>query len=197
MSVRKKPIPDAITFQQVVDVCHSYRAPEDRALATFLYLFGARVGEALRSLAGDLRLEELKGKQYLIINLSAEKKKQTSTRTVPISLEGPDKELARELMEYAAQATPEQKLFTLSRQRAYNHLSEQKVEVRVQKVDGSWEIKPDFKIHPHYFRHCRATHLMTIREPRFDQIRLMKFFGWKSSEMVLRYGHLVWQDLTE
>lgn len=192
MKDRKKPIPYPMTLPQTVQIITSY--PEkDRALAAFLYLYGARVSEALKFLAGDLVADEFEDKKVLIAkDLLTLKNKKHPTRSLVVTVKGMEGELAVDLAAYADTVPADQELFHYSRQTAYNRLSRQSTMIKVRMIDGSMKLLEDFKIHPHYFRHCRLSHLVTHHH--FDEISLMRFAGWSSPHLAEAYVHMDWHD---
>jgi hypothetical protein len=47
------------------------------------------------------------------------------------------------------------------------------------------------RIHPHLFRHSRATHLLRLGVP---QLQVQRLLGWKGPQMLQRYAHLADSD---
>lgn len=189
---RKKPWPYPMSLNQLAQIIENYKQPE-RALASFLYLYAARVSEATNFLAGDLIAETYLGKKVLVAkDLPTLKNKKHKTRSLVVTVNGVEGIMAIDLAEYADQIMPDVKLFELSRQQAYNRISKQTATIKVRKPNGKMGLLENFKIHPHYFRHCRAAHLVTHHH--FDEISLMRFMGWSSPVLAETYVHMDWQD---
>lgn len=136
-------------------------------------------------------LKEYNGIQYIeIIGLPVLKKRdqtksydlnfneivQTATkRSVPIILEGFDKQLWKYVQEYIDTIGNRSYLFPITYQRAYQITRE------------------NLGVFNHFFRHCRASHLKMYKD--FDSTDLKQFFSWSDEKMGSVYAHLNSQSI--
>lgn len=191
---RKKPVAMALPRHELVRVQAKYEYPEVKALFGVCYLGGLRIGEALKLKPEDCGFKNSEGRELLTLRVLTEKNRVSPMRTLPIMLEGPEKEMAEPFLSF--QTTPGKPIFKLTRQNAHYHLTRQRVAVSALDMATRQIIDvPDYPLHPHYLRHCRLTHLVT--DYNFDAMRLKMFAGWKDLKCADIYLRLGWQDLAK
>lgn len=157
----------------------------DRALGSFLYLTGCRIEEVVRykSYKYDKKGQAIKKKQVsqledriMVYGVRVLKRKDGVIKNMVIRRNSLDKPFIELLEPYLLTLDPEDCLFDMCRQRAYQILEE---------VD----------LYPHYLRHLRTTHL--VIDFNFSGEHLKNFHAWASSRMAEEYVHLNTTDIFE
>ena len=191
-SERVKPIALPISFKEIEHVSkHLKNDGEYYYLFLCCYLFGLRVTEALNLKRGDFEIKE----DVLNVKVNTLKNRRTPIRILPCYLYGKEQGMVQELIDHIVSIQDySQKLFSVTRQRAYNHFTET-IEYPVRAIDPRTRrfIDITFKVHPHYLRHCRLTHLVT--EYNFDLMRLIQYAGWTNSNPATIYVSMDWSSL--
>lgn len=139
-----------------------------RAWCSALYATGGRINEVIKLTKNDLRKEE----NFLLISLWTEKNKKHPTRILPIPLDK-EKWLTDPIITLA-EVIPSMRLFNFSDRW------------------GREIVHRYFDCHPHFLRHCRLTHLVSLFQA--DAFRLQLWAGWSSPTPANAYVHLNWQD---
>jgi integrase len=199
----KKPIAETISIEEIFNLGNSVEDDMVKALFFVCYLTGARIGEAIGITRRDIRVSTTKNE--LLIDLKTEKRKDHPIRTIPILIMDNvshtdfnyfETEMVTHILKYTENLSPEALVFPISRQRGFNLLVRYfNVTVRYRLKDNTaTEVMPK-KINPHYLRHCRLTHLR--QEYGYDMLSLMRFAGWKDTQMCNIYLHLGYKDLTK
>jgi integrase len=199
----KKPIAETISIEEIFTLGNTVDDDMVKALFFLCYLTGARIGEAIGLTQRDIRLST--NKNELLIDLRTEKRKDHPIRTIPVLIMDNDKhedfnhfetEMVTHILKYIDPFAPEALVFPISRQRGFNVFVRYfTVNVRYRLKDNTFtEVMPK-KINPHYLRHCRLTHLR--QEYGYDMLSLMRFAGWKDTQMCNIYLHLGYKDLTK
>jgi len=181
--------PDVPNYNDMKTVLNSAINPYWQNIAKALYYTGARAGELIKIRKRDVRISEPPS-DFIRITIHTEKNKRQKQRTVPIS-------------------------FTLEHEGAL-------LFAKVAKMDeGKEEFQRDvfcFKPHtfgwteatflrrmrqaineeyggvaPHFFRHCRLTHMVT--RFGYDSPELRKYAGWSDDRPASVYTHLKTEDL--
>lgn len=118
--------------------------------------------------------EDNKGRRIMLINMQNRKNKQHKRKNIPILV---DKEtgFVNIIKTYLNSVGHDQALFPFSKTRAYQLLDKHL----------GWN--------PHYFRHLRATHLVTIHN--LDSFSLLKMMGWTDLRPAQKYVRLNWRDI--
>ena len=158
-------------LEQIIEIAK----PRDKFYLAFLWLTGARINEIakrLRKSAG--RIED----NFLIFTIEIEKKQkgEPSIRDVPIPLSDP---LAQIVLERWKNLKEDDFMIKVSARRVRQIL--EKYMVRGQSIS------------PHLLRHSRATYLKRVKG--FDDLDLMKFFGWKDVRSPYRYAFVGYKDI--
>lgn len=187
----KKPVPEALAMQEILELGESYKNPGDKALFYFCYLTGARISEALDVTGRDIKDHG----DYLSVKLLTRKNRRVPFRDVPIPTKQKEKAMVSYIHSYVG-GDMDAKLFPgLTRNNAWFRLSRRSVTIRAVKLGAGRKIIDNYrkKINPHYLRHCRLTHL--VQHYGYNEIQLMRFAGWTNTSPAIVYVHLNWMDL--
>jgi len=198
--MRKKPIPMAIDPKDLFDIVHrinnlnTIHRWSATCLASFLYLTGARITEALNVKFRDI---EIKSDNLILVDLRTLKSKIYTIRKIPISPVKTDKPFFEILKIYLTEEEFDKEDYVFpfsSRFLVYRIFEKITIENLLQLDPNSrkW-IEKDYKLHPHYFRHCRLSHLVSIFN--FSELELMRFAGWSSTKPCVFYIKLNYKDL--
>lgn len=131
-----------LTEEQVLRVILAATNQRDAALVRMLYRSGGRISEIVTATWADL-IEKPKFGQVTLLG------KGGKTRTVQLPLD-----LIALLHQIKGDAAPEDRIFPISRQRAWTIIK------RLAKQAGITE-----KLSPHWFRHAHATHALDHDAP--------------------------------
>jgi integrase len=199
---RKKPIPFPVTIDEILPLSSYYPEPyQTLFLATYIY--GARIGETIALNKRDLqRTQDDDGRAVLVASILTEKNRINPLRRIPAILGGDnltpfqteEAKITEHVHAYSEYA--KDKLFpNVTRQTAFNHFSEQSINVTALVTQPEPEIVElnDFKLHPHYLRHVRLTHLR--EEYNYDTADLMLYAGWTDTRPAAVYIQLDWRHL--
>lgn len=170
----KDETPEYLTRDEVYSILSEIPPDQKRnfMLINFLWKTGLRVSEAIFVKRGDI---DFVMKNMRVIWLKRRKK---TVRTVPIN----DK-FAYELSLYSSGMNKNEKLFNISRQRAYQIVKKCASYSNVTK-----------KVHPHVFRHSFAVHYLKKTN---DIVGLKMLLGHISIINTLVYTKIVNSDLRE
>jgi integrase len=201
LSKIKKPIPFAVSVEELYSLGQRLPKNKHRILFYCSYLTGARISEVLQLEKRDLQLETQEN--AIIFTIQTSKSKSTfPIRMLPILLEGIEGEMAKQVWAYReALESDEDKLFTCTRITAFKVFTRLGIDIRAVNLNAA-EPKDrymellDFRVHPHYLRHCRAIHLV-VNHHINNPYELMKWFGWTDTKRPMTYLQLDWKDLLE
>lgn len=179
IDIKTLKIPErTILLSTIKKYRHTSLGARDRALASFLYLTGARVSEIVKvTKKEDVKEVEFSGVPFVYVYNVPCLKRQTAVlpRTIPINLEKEESlyGMVRVYMDTLPNDTDV--LFPMSRINAYK---------RIRKIDDAWW--------NHFLRHCRLTHLTQdgMRIPKLKQ-----FTGWSSMSPADKYIHTQVEDV--
>ena len=182
---RKKPQPFPLEIPALTHVFRSYSREHDGAfLAAGLYTTGQRVNEFLKLKRADVNQVWKNERPYLQVNSITLKNRQTPFRQILAPFNRADNELVTYFWERVKRVKdPETPLFNRSVRTARNYLAEQVVDVGAFDLNTRSFLKIKLALHPHYFRHCRASILC----PELGYLASMKFFGWSTGRMADLY----------
>jgi hypothetical protein len=141
-----------------------------------IYLYNKqRTGKTLPALRGkDIQIIQEQDKPIMLLYLRNEKNRKDHQKIIPIPIYLEEISLIYEaIKDYINSVPQEEELFPFGYQYAYRLL------------------KPYFN--PHWFRHIRATHLVTLHG--FSETRLRNIMGWSDSRPASSYVKLDWRDL--
>lgn len=208
-NLKIKPVPLPISRERIRDLGQQLTG-EDRALWYYLYLTGCRISEAV----GDPKnkqtgvtwnnIEPRPEHNLILVFCQTEKNKKAPFRKLPITMNPAtiDGEMANEFFEFAKTKVNEKQIFSLTRQKAFNHFH--KLKINVEAIENIFDPKnrrmiviQDWRPHPHFLRHCRLTHLVELEEYQYDVLKLTAFAGWTNMVMATTYVHFNWRMLAE
>jgi integrase/recombinase XerD len=152
---------------------------QDRLLIELLYESGARRGEIY-----NLRIKDVQFDEYsAILNLTG----KSGTRRIRVYSCIPD--LRSHLNNHPDKDDANARLFRFGRKES-SEFSDYSLYMHVARLGERILGKP---IHPHQFRHTRATSDSSL----FTDRELMLRFGWTQPNMISIYSHLSMRDLDE
>ena len=194
-SEKKKPIPFPVPMEDMYELGRHYPQQDIRARFYILYVYGARISEGLSVRAGDLEIQEKDGREALIATIKTEKNRSMPFRILPCYLDGIEKPMVKYILNYIEPLKRNTALFEVSRQVACNTLRTQTINVKAVQMQPETKIieLPNFRVHPHYLRHCRASHGVSYYGWR--EAELMIFMGWTSTDQASVYVQLDYSDL--
>lgn len=196
----KKPIPFPISAEEIYELGKRLPTDEQRALFYTTYLTGGRISEVLQIQKRDVWREKVQynNMEYdaVIFEMVTNKIRTFNPRRlIPVPCVGVDGDMAEVVWQYRNTKTrDEEKLFHFSRTRAWNIFAKLTTDTRAINPDRTYSELLGFKIHPHYLRHCRATHLV-VKYRVNNPYDLMKRFGWSDVRRAMTYLQLDWYDL--
>jgi len=208
--LKKEPIPSPNALLYIVQEIPDQRV---RCLAAIAYLTGGRIteivrekysrrvifkkdaeGKVLKKESGHPVVEEIikiplnyqgikkenisvvydKERQFLLFDIQNRKNKDQPRKFIPIMMDR-EKDFIVMIDEYLQCIENEEPLFKFGKHRAYQLL---------KKYTG---------YNCHYFRHIRATHLVT--HYGLGSFELEKFLGWTDNRPAKKYVRLSWKDI--
>jgi len=204
--VIKKLVADTISIKEVYELGRSLDNIENKCLFYLLYLSAARVSEALAMKTRDIEFIFVGNERLIIFSIRTIKRKDRPIRKVPAVIEDTvkkDKFMYEKLMskvieDYISDKLMEEHIFTHTDYHTVTNYFRRKLSISVDAVNkntGKITENIDYKIHPHYLRHCRITHLRSMYG--FDALDLKQAAGWKDIKMTDTYLHMGWKNLYE
>lgn len=192
---RKKPVPFPVNIEDIIPLAERYHTPYD-ILFKVLYYYGLRIGEGLELKAKDFKTREHEGAEYLIVRTRTEKNRRQPFRELASPIKYGEGGISNHVLTYLDGLNHEEKLFSdvPSRNRAANVFRTQKIDLDAIDYKSRNIIHlPGFRLHPHYLRHCRLTHLVT--EYDYNVVQLTQFAGWTDFKPATIYLQLNWRNL--
>lgn len=121
------------------------------------------------------KINNKEGRTFLLVTLPNRKNRKLKIKklAIPIDKEG---ELIDFLYEYLGTKEYNEPLFPFTPQRA-------------------WQILRKYGYNPHYLRHVRLTHLVTVYN--FNEHMLRRFAGWTDTRPARFYIEIKWQDFMD
>lgn len=201
----KKPVPFPPAISEINALADFYPEPYALMFRT-MYLYGARVSETLKLMPRDFELtQDEDGRDVLLATLVTLKNKTAPLRVIPAIISGENltdfqKEeaaITQHLMETLTHQTDRTaRLFDTTRQRSFNMFFKQTYATRaIDPKTKTFTMLEDFKIHPHFLRHARLTHLVEEYPEYGNAIALMKYAGWSDPRPASVYLNLDWRHL--
>jgi len=178
---RKLP-EEMLTEEEILKMINCAKKKSDKAIIALLWDIGARVGEI-----GNLRVKHIKFDEYgATVNL----KGKTGYRRVRavFSVEY----LQAWLLEHPDMNNPDAPLWTTfdSKENLIKPLHYGSIRMKVKRLAKKAKINK--RIHPHLFRHSRATYIANY----LTEAQMNTYFGWvQGSEMSSVYVHLSGRDV--
>jgi integrase/ribosomal protein L40E len=185
IKVKRPPIPkiepeDIISRDEFISLLSACRTQRDRAALQVLFETGARIGEILSLKVKDAHFE--RNTTYIGIRVS-----KTEPRKLYLFDSVPD---LKKLIEAHPDPKPESPLFTVRGGKQMGYFAFRGV-LRLIAARAKF----GKKIHPHLFRHSRASMDAKAGMP---QPMAEKKYGWsKGSMMYSRYSHLSDRDVAD
>lgn len=178
------------TLEEIRSMIEVTDNPRDRALISLMAESGARVGEISLLQLRDINWNE----NGFILTIWAHKSKSKSTRRIPLCVCAEDlKNYINNYHPYAK--NPEAAVFVsyINRSTAKANLKVASIQGIVKKAAKRAGVEKRIHIHPHIFRHARASQLAELN---WSEMMLRKYFGWsKTSKMPARYIHMSQKSL--
>jgi integrase len=183
ISLKKPMLPtvnEFLTHEDVAALIRSARDAKEKAMIALLYCAGCRTGELLRLERRHIAMEN-----GLLVAFFDGK---TGRRRVPVAMPKPwfvlVKQYLRELDRRGAR--PETRLWPINYKQFSNIFRRLKRKLRQL---GAYK-----RVHPHLFRHSRATYLASF----LTEAQLCAYFGWTLGSKTPRvYVHLSGRDLND
>ncbi|MCD6148589.1 tyrosine-type recombinase/integrase [bacterium] len=192
---KKKPTPSVISEKRIYELGFNLEG-RDRIFYYFLYLTGARITEGLKLLVDDVSFDEW-DKGFLKIDLFTNKVRKMRTTYLLIDENEYTRSMCEAFKNYYEGLFREQeyplKVFEYftnyedDLERARKRILmrfHRKLVTTVRAESSGWykgERIPqgsffEFHIHPHYLRHCRATHMVQMYDLSLEALK--QFGGW-------------------
>ncbi|MEM0049567.1 MAG: tyrosine-type recombinase/integrase [Candidatus Bathyarchaeia archaeon] len=175
-------MPDQVLTKEEVELLASKAGNlRDRALVLVLYESGCRISELL-----NMRIKDIVFDQYGCYIMVSGKTGWRRVRIVEYS-----NELLKWLDSHPLKSDPEAYVW-ISLENFRKVISPNTVNILLKKLaEKTGIVKP---VHPHAFRHARATHLAK----RLPEAIMKEYFGWSmDSRMASVYYHLSGKDVDE
>lgn len=163
---------------EIYNLAKTITNPVHRTLFILSYLTAGRVQEVLSLKRNQIEFEIIRNRQVMsIYHMPNEKNKKKNLKSffIPLDREG--------------------KLVGLIRDYLYSLQSEQRIFTSFKTRQRAWQILKKLDFHPHYLRHIRLTHLVTIYNLT-DRL-LVEFAGWTDSQPAKFYMELRPGDILE
>ena len=170
----------------IIEIAESIDDIKIRALFCILYLTAGRIREVIPNRKKNfpsIKKEDFSysykdDRKYISIDIRNEKHKSRKRKEIPLPM---DKEenirLWKLIKEYLDTLKLNEELFTFSYQYAYKRLK--------PYIDGN----------PHWLRHIRLTHLITVYN--FNENLLQRYAGWTDTRPSKNYAELNIGDLLD
>ena len=182
--LKKEKIP---AVDGILSMAQNIRDDRDRCLFVLTYLTAGRLQELVRYKGlseernsikkSDIKIEEKEGRKILLINLRNEKNKNRHRKDIPVPLDIDENRYFYKLIsDYINSLDDDDELFQIGYKRGY---------VILNKINPRWN--------PHWIRHIRLTHLVTVYGYR--EYQLMLYAGWSDNRPAKHYLELRWEDL--
>ena len=151
----------------------------DKALSSFLYLTGSRVGEVVfRFKVKNLTIEKRGERLFYVFHMYVQKRREEFYRKVGIPYDN-NEELMDNILNYIKRyrLTDEDYMFEIHQRTAL-------------RLVHKW-----FGFNTHFMRHVRITHLFS--EFGFSEQEVKQFVGWKDTRPASTYIDLNWQQTAD
>jgi site-specific recombinase XerD len=185
-SRNKKKLPeDLVTEEEIEKMIKVADHPRDKAMVALLYESGFRIEELLTLCIKNIRFDEY-GAKIMV------RQGKTGMRLIRIVASVPL--ISTWIENHPFSDNPDSPLWIGIGTRNKNELmcynNARYLLIKLLKKAG---IKK--RIHPHLFRHSRATH---FKKKKFSDIQMCHYFGWvDGSKMPSHYTHLSGRDIEE
>jgi integrase len=176
-------MPDGMTWDQTVETYLKYSpASSARFVFAYLYLTGQRASEALETRRSHIQVKEKNGVEYLAVDSVTLKTRSIPRREIAIPMNRRERPMVDSVLKHIEEFALDAKIIQVTRMTLWNWLSPVTVPcVRALDVRHRKLVDIPVRIHPHYLRHTRATHMADYYD--FNHLKLMKYFGWTNPAM--------------
>lgn len=176
---------DLLTEDEVMQLVQAANHPRDKAIVLVLYESGCRIGELL-----SLKMQNVQFDQYgAVLRVTG----KTGDRRVRVISSAPA--LATWINNYANANDPKAPLWPPRSKNKKEHNNIQCMDHRsVYELLSVLAVRAGIRkhIHPHLFRHSRAT----VLAGKLTEAQMKEYFGWvQASEMASTYVHLSGRDV--
>ncbi len=176
---------DMPTADEIKRMIECTENPRDRALISLIAESGIRCGEASSTLLRDISWNS----SGFILNVGRDRTKSTFGRRIPLCA------CAEDVKNYINNFHPfkndqESPLFVsyTERNAPKSNLKVVSIEAIVRRVAERAGVSEGIRVHPHIFRHARASQLAELG---WNEPMLRQYFGWsKTSKMPATYIHM-------
>jgi integrase len=179
-TIPKVKLPEELLSENdVIKLINAARSPRDKAFLAMLYETGCRIGEILFIKIRQINFDQYGG--YVVVDGKTGPRRIRLISSVPY--------LTDWLNAHPQKNSPDAWLWTGPRCRCLKYNSVLSLFARISK-------RADIKkhIHPHLFRHSRATFLAN----HLTEAQMKEYFGWvRSSDMATVYVHLSGRDVDD
>jgi len=183
---RKKPLPEVLSLPRLYEEIENAPLRDyEKAITYFLYLTGARASEANKVLIDDFdkKPNPTYSSTETIVHLPTLKNPSLIKREVTIPTYRPiEKAMWRQVQLIGQRAINKglDRLIPYNRFKIYRMTTKIKFPLLVKRYEPHQTVEiAEFKVNPHYLRHCRLTHL--VDEYGLDAYELMQFAGWSNT----------------
>ena len=164
-----------LTPKEVMELASTAPKDYEKILIILTYLTAGRVNEVVNLQKDDFQFVEKGGRDFLLIHIKNLKHKKRHYKEIPIPL---DKEIdfIRPLVEYL-NAIKGPGLFPFKTARTARNIFAR------------------YGYNPHWFRHIRVTHLVTVYD--LNESLVQRFAGWTDTRPARHYMELKWSDISQ
>ena len=172
---------ELLTEEDIEKMINAAEHPRDKALISLLYESGCRIGELM-----SLRMKHISFDEYgakIIVDGKTGMRRIRIITSVPL--------LSVWLENHPKRGDPDAPLWIgIGSKRKNERIYYKNVHAIIKKLARRSGIKK--RVHPHIFRHSRATHLAN----HFTEAQMNQYFGWvQGSDMPSTYVHLSGRDI--
>lgn len=173
-------------IRQMIDSCDN---PQDRAMIATLYESGLRLQEFVSLNVGSVEFEEKMARIILPRNGEGQK---TGQRRIPLINSVPH--LQEWINQHPKGKNGDPLWISMSPNNLHNRIHKNSMARKVRRIARCAGIEKN--VHPHLFRHSRATEIAKMGVFSEAEMRIM--FGWaKGSQMPSKYIHLAGADVDD
>lgn len=170
------------TVNEIIGLANSIDSGRNRCLFVLTYLTAGRIREIVRTkdrksiTKSDMSLVTEEGRTILLINIRNQKNRERKRKDIPIPLDIKENALLwNMILDYINSIKDNEELFPICYQNAYEIITNL----------TTWN--------PHWIRHIRLTHLVTVYGYKEHQLRI--YAGWTDSRPAKNYIEMNWKDL--
>ena len=180
------------TVEEIKSMIEAAENPRDRAMISLMAESGARVGELSLLQLRDISWNE----NGFVLTIHANKSKSKRTRKIPLCVCAEDlKNYINDHHPYSTDGGSPVFISYINREAPKTNLKVATIQGIVRKAAKRTGVHSRVHIHPHIFRHARASQLAELN---WSEMMLRQYFGWsKTSNMPARYIHMSQRNLNK